>query len=152
MTALSNGNYVVRSPDWDNGAIADAGAVTWGNGTGGVTGPVSTANSLVGSQPSDQVGTNGVTALSNGNYVVSSLTWDNGAITDAGAISWGFGAGGTHGEISAANSVRGLVVGGGASMNYQYDAFNRQLVVGRPAENIVSLFRLPYVFLPVVSK
>ena len=29
MTALTNGNYVVGSPYWDNGAVADAGAVTW---------------------------------------------------------------------------------------------------------------------------
>ena len=49
VTALSNGNYVVISPYWDNGAIANAGAVTWGSGTSGVTGPVSSANSLVGS-------------------------------------------------------------------------------------------------------
>ena len=56
MTALSNGNYVVRSPDWDNGAVTDAGAVTWGNGTTGITGAVSAANSLVGSTADDQVG------------------------------------------------------------------------------------------------
>ena len=56
VTALSNGNYVVRSPYWDNGAAADAGAVTWGNGTSGVTGAVSAANSLVGSTAGDQVG------------------------------------------------------------------------------------------------
>ena len=48
---LANGNYVVRSPYWDNGAAADAGAVTWGDGTSGVTGAVSAANSLVGSRP-----------------------------------------------------------------------------------------------------
>ena len=139
VTPLSNGNYVVRSPFWDNGVTADAGAVTWGSGTTGVAGAVSAANSLVGStasdadwlgwrdcaeqrqlrgaqyllgqrrhrrrrgghlgewdqrrrrpgvssqQPggqhaSDQVGFYGVTALSNGNYVVSSPNWDNGAI------------------------------------------------------------------------
>ena len=56
MTVLSNGNYVVRSPDWDNGAAADAGAVTWGSGTTGITGTVSAANSLVGSTAGDQVG------------------------------------------------------------------------------------------------
>jgi hypothetical protein len=27
---LANGNYVVRSPQWDHGSIVDAGAVTWG--------------------------------------------------------------------------------------------------------------------------
>ena len=48
VTALSNGNYVVSSPDWTNGAAADAGAVTWGSGTAGVSGAVSATNSLVG--------------------------------------------------------------------------------------------------------
>ncbi len=56
FTALSNGNYLINSRYWDNSGTADAGAVTWGNGMGGTTGPVSEANSLVGSTPGDQVG------------------------------------------------------------------------------------------------
>ena len=36
MAALSNGDYAVLSEYWDNGATADAGAVTWGNGFGGI--------------------------------------------------------------------------------------------------------------------
>tara|TARA_R110002167_G_scaffold280723_1_gene486264 strand:+ start:3028 stop:3408 length:381 start_codon:yes stop_codon:yes gene_type:complete len=35
VTALTNGNYVVRSPFWDYRAVAGAGAVTFGNGTTG---------------------------------------------------------------------------------------------------------------------
>src|SRR5262249_50948740 len=64
-TALSNGNYVVRSTRWNG----NRGAVTWGSGTAGVSGTVSAANSLVGSNPNDYVGAL-ITALSNGNYVV----------------------------------------------------------------------------------
>ena len=56
MTALTNGNYVVAAPHWDNGAATDAGAVTWGSGTSGVTGVVSRANSLVGSTANDEAG------------------------------------------------------------------------------------------------
>ncbi len=56
MTALTNGNYVVSSPYWDNGAATDAGAVTWCSGTTGCTGAVSASNSLVGSTANDQVG------------------------------------------------------------------------------------------------
>ena len=67
VTALSNGNYVVRSPNWD---ALSVGAVTWGNGSGGTVGLVSASNSLVGARASDLVGNTGVTALSNGNYVV----------------------------------------------------------------------------------
>ncbi|HRF94234.1 MAG TPA: hypothetical protein PLZ51_03525, partial [Aggregatilineales bacterium] len=91
VTALTNGNYVVISQFWDNGAATDAGAVTLGSGLGGTTGVVTTLNSLVGSTTNDQVGSLGVTALTNGNYVVSSLNWDNGAIADAGAVTWGNG-------------------------------------------------------------
>ncbi len=107
VTALSNGNYVVRSPYWDNGAIVNAGAATWGSGTTGVTGAVSAANSLVGSTASDNVGISGVASLSNGNYVVGSASWDNGAIVNAGAVSWGSGTTGVSGVVSAANSLVG---------------------------------------------
>ena len=38
-------------------------------------------------------------------------------------------------------------------MVFQYDGINRQLVVGRPFDNIVTLFNLKsYVYLPVVRK
>ena len=48
-TALTNGNYVVRSLFWDApGPVADVGAATWCAGTGGCAGAVSSANSLVG--------------------------------------------------------------------------------------------------------
>jgi hypothetical protein len=52
VTPMSNGNYVVRSPNW----YFDRGAVTWGNGTSGVIGEVTAANSLVGSTYDDFVG------------------------------------------------------------------------------------------------
>ena len=76
-------------------------------GRGGLSGAVSAANSLVGSTANDQVGFWGVTALSNGNYVVSSPDWDNGAIADAGAVTWGNGTSGVTGAVSAANSLVG---------------------------------------------
>src|SRR4029453_9174886 len=77
VKALSNSNYVVGSPLWNNGAAADAGAATWGSGTTGTSGTISPANSLVGSTASDQVGaSNTLTALTNGNFVVRCQTWD----------------------------------------------------------------------------
>jgi hypothetical protein len=139
VTALANGNYVVTSSGWDNGAAADAGAATWGNGTTGITGTISSANSLVGSQTGDRVG--GVTALSNGNYVVTSSYWDNGATTDAGAVTLGEGhTGSTVGPVTADNSVRGTAADGGPNLNFAYDDVHNQLVVGRPADNIVTIF------------
>ena len=119
VTALSNGNYVVRSAYWDRATVANAGAVTWGNGSGGTVGAVSAANSLVGSTASDQVGLDPVTALSNGHYVARSSNWDNGAATNAGAATWGNGTGGTVGAVSATNSLVGTktddAVGGGVT-------------------------------------
>ena len=58
VTALTNGNYVVDSPFWSNTqtSFQAQGAVTWGNGTMGISGPISAANSLVGSEFGDQVG------------------------------------------------------------------------------------------------
>ncbi len=99
VTALANGNYVVDSPWWSN----HEGAVSWGNGATGSDGTVSAANSLVGSGPDDEVGSNGVTALTNGNYVVASPLWDG----QDGAATWGNGTTGTIGTVSAANSVVG---------------------------------------------
>ncbi|MEA5424341.1 YDG domain-containing protein, partial [Synechococcus sp. CCY9202] len=111
VTALSNGNYVVASHEWNSLTASNVGAVTWGNGSGGTVGEASAANSLVGSNTFDYVGIGGVTALSNGNYVVNSYFWDapsdSGLISDAGAVTWGNGSGGTVGEVSAANSLVG---------------------------------------------
>jgi hypothetical protein len=112
VTALNNGNYVVRSPFWDNAnlGISDAGAATWGDGFNGTTtGPVTDQNSLVGSHPGDHVSSNGVTALTNGNYVVASPDWANGPmVPNAGAATWGDGFNGTtHGLVDASNSLVG---------------------------------------------
>lgn len=192
---LTNGNFVVESPYWDNGPIQDVGAVTWGNGMTGINGVVSSANSLVGSTAHDHVGNGGVEALTNGNFVVISSFWDNGPIVNAGAITWGNGSTGINGIVSSTNSLIGSaandevgsegvtalkngnyvvrnswigavtlcasdgstvgpiteynsVLGdGGLSgfhMSATYDYKNDQLVVGRPAEDIVTLFHPDY--------
>ncbi|MCE9608249.1 MAG: hypothetical protein K8U03_25470, partial [Planctomycetia bacterium] len=111
ITALGNGNYVVRSTFW-NGF---RGAVTWGSGTSGITGAVSAANSLIGSNENDSVGGNGITALTNGNYVVGSANWNG----NRGAATWGSGTSGIIGAVSAANSLVGTngndQVGGGVT-------------------------------------
>ena len=107
MTALANGNYVVISTNWANGMATAAGAVTWGSGTTGISGTVSSANSLVGSTAGDVVGSDGVTALASGNYVVSSTNWTNGMATCAGAVTWGSGTAGVSGVVSSTNSLVG---------------------------------------------
>ncbi len=114
VTALANGNYVVDSDLWGD----DAGAVTFGDGTKGVSGPVSSANSLVGGtsnlggsqgdevggglDPGDGQEYGGVTALPNGNYVIVSAYG-----LQTGTVTWGNGTTGTLGTVSSANSLRG---------------------------------------------
>jgi uncharacterized protein DUF5650/dockerin type I repeat protein len=111
VAALTNGNYVVFSPQWDNGTIVDAGAATWGDGTSGIHGEVSPFNSLVGSTASDQVGLEGAAKLTNGNYVVISRFWDNGSAADAGAATWGDGTKGVSGAVTDVNSLVGTMKG-----------------------------------------
>jgi hypothetical protein len=109
VTALPNGNYVVRSPEWNN----RRGAATWGSGTAGVSGVVSDTNSLVGSNPNDAVGGSvietltAVTPLDNGNYLVHSPDWNG----DRGAVTWGGGTRGITGVVSATNSLVGSTTG-----------------------------------------
>jgi hypothetical protein len=154
---LSNGNYVVMSPNWNNGTAA-VGAVTWGNGISGVKGAVTATNSLVGSTAGDGVGS--VSELINGSYLVGSPSWDNGPTADAGAITPGSACadGPTSGVITITNSVRGATEGGGNAMNSAYDSIHHQLVVGRPADNVVTLFPFmcvsysQWIFLPVVIR
>jgi hypothetical protein len=138
VAALNSGRYVFRTPYWDNGGANGAGAVTWRSGGG--SGVVGAANSIVGTSTGDAVGFR-IDAQANGNYVVFSPEWDNGATVNAGAVSVGFGDGTTTGAITATNSVRGSAANGGSSMNHQYDSLRAQLIVGRPASNIVSLLR-----------
>ncbi|MFI4851743.1 MAG: hypothetical protein ACIAZJ_21700 [Gimesia chilikensis] len=116
VTALPNGNYVVLSSDWDDGTITDVGAATFGNGTTGITGEITSTNSLIGSSSGDRLGVAGessfdphpgITVLSNGNYVITSIYWDNGSVIDAGAVTFGNGSTGVTGGVSAVNSLVG---------------------------------------------
>ena len=79
VTVLTNGNYVVTDRFYDEGAVADVGAVYLYNGS-----THALISTLKGTTASDQIGSGGITALTNGNYVVISPAWDNGAATNAG--------------------------------------------------------------------
>lgn len=80
-TALTNGNYVVASSLDDNALIADAGSVRLFDGSTGAQ-----INVQLGDEAEDQFGSEGVTALSNSNYVIASNFDDNGAIESAGSV------------------------------------------------------------------
>jgi len=112
ILGLRNGNYVVPSPNFSNGDVVRAGAVTWGNGTTGTSGVVSVTNSLIGTSPADRIGLFGLTPLGDtGHYMLASYDWDNGTLADAGALTWGNGNLGVSGVISATNSLVGMTAG-----------------------------------------
>src|SRR5205085_1647120 len=92
---------VVTSP-YDDAGGTDAGAVYLFNGKTGAL-----ISTLTGSHANDQVGSAGVVALVNGNFVVSSPNLDIGTATDVGAVTWGSGMAGTSGAVNAANSLIG---------------------------------------------
>ena len=198
ISALRNGNYLVQSSSWNGGT----GAVTWGNGTTGITGPVLPSDSLTGSGPQDYLGSLRALSFSNGNYVVFDDLWNDGVTNGHfGAVMWCRAGGGTTGAISRARAFVGSTQGdqvgqsplfrrafddgnyafvspvysngkgavtlasgsfrlkgtvaawnsviSGASgnpMTFDYDATRHRLIVGRPAENIVSLFTMDQVF------
>jgi hypothetical protein len=142
VTALPNGNYIVRTNGWRNGAIVNAGAVTWGSGIGGVSGPVSAANSLVGKTANNEVGFR-VTITASSHYIVDSPDWDADAplVTNVGATSLGNGATGTTGEVGKANSVLGTVASRDFNIPFGFDPVRNQMIVGRRQSNLVTLFR-----------
>src|SRR5436190_9844209 len=70
VVPLSTGNVVITSP-YDDAGGADAGAVYLFNGATGAL-----ISTLLGSSANNYIGFDGVVPLTNGNYVVRSLSWD----------------------------------------------------------------------------
>jgi hypothetical protein len=104
IVEVADGNYLVVDPKWSQGR----GAVTFCRGDAPCSGSASAINSLVGSLTTDAVGEGGVVALTNGNYVVDSPSWDGSPNTyGRGAATWGDGHAGVHGIISISNSLIG---------------------------------------------
>ncbi len=147
ITTLANGHYVVASPSWDSAGIMNVGAATWVNGNSGLGGVITAANSIIGSTFEDAVSNNnfaqfGVVGFADSSHAIGSALWDNALVTDAGAITLANGDAGVSGTIVASNSVRGTIQNGGLDLPFGYDVARAQLAVGRPASNIVSLFKL----------
>ena len=148
--ALSNGNYVVSNNNWSNGPNgfnAAFGAVTWSSGTRGTIGTIAANNSLVGLALGDHFGES-IQATVDGNYIVYSpqLNCRTGGYSDCGAVTLASGAFRAKGVIAPWNSVFGAKAGGGIDMVFAYNAPYRTLIVGRPAERIVSLLTMDQVF------
>ena len=84
--------------------------MTWGDGTTGVTGTISAANSLIGGWAERRAHGD---ATPNSNYVVSNRQWNGGL----GEVTWASGTAGVDGSVSAANSLVGSDVGDGVGDN-----------------------------------
>jgi filamentous hemagglutinin family protein len=103
ITFTSNG-YFVLSPDWNN----EEGAITFGSARAGVSGDVGSSNSLVGATTGDHIGSGGLLALANGNYLALSPDYNG----NAGAVSF-LGSTGATGAVGATNSLYGTNDGDG---------------------------------------
>ncbi len=97
----------IRSPNWDNGGIVDAGAITWVDPFNGLTGAVSSSNSLVGGNANDRVGNNSADYISGTMSAVRTNTWNG----NMGAVTWINPAAPTTGLVSAGNSLVGSAAG-----------------------------------------
>ena len=106
VTVLRDGNYVIVNEAWGAAGVTGLGAVTWGSGVSGVSGNITSSNSLVGTKKHDFAAAY-VLALRSGNYVVGSPFWDNGDIIDAGAVTWADGDSALSGHISVESSLIG---------------------------------------------
>jgi len=142
VVALTNGDYAVVSQQWSNGTMADAGAVTLGDGDAGTVGLVAATNSVIGSSVGDRVGL--AEALAGGGVIVVSREWDNGSVVDGGAITiWNEVTATTAvGPIQRGASVVGIASGGGPGLVYAVYESRGWVVVGRPKDNTVTVWRV----------
>ncbi len=133
----------MRSQDFDDGAIAKAGALTWCTRTRGCTGAISLSNSLVGATAADQIFDAGVTVFPDDSYVAQSSLFDNasGPVANAAAYTFGNGDEGTTGRVGVDNSGVGSV--GSDLTSFDYDAPRGRYVVGRGASNRVVIVEVP---------
>ena len=101
VVVLPNGNFVVTDPAFSNSTASAIGAVYVFSPSGALI------STLTGSSANDRVGNGGVVVLTNGNYVISSYYWRNDSVSEVGAATWGSGASGVSGVVSARNSLIG---------------------------------------------
>ncbi len=118
------------------------GAVTWGNGAVGTVGArnrratVSWAAALSNGRHRRRDGPDQRQLRRQQSRLGGALVKDN------GAVSLGNGRIGTSGEVTSTNTVLGESDSGGSTIVYAFDAVHQALVVGRPADNIVTVAAL----------
>ena len=87
-----------------------------------------------------------IAGLADGNYSVTNSYISTDAGIGVGEITLASGRFGLVGTVQPWNSVIGMHSGGGYELVSAYDTQRQRLVVGRPDENIVSLFTMDQVF------
>lgn len=83
IVALGNNNYVIASADDDENGIVDAGSVRLVDGSTGLQIGATLTGNVVG----DSLGSHGITALGNNNFVIDSPFDDVGGIVNAGSVA-----------------------------------------------------------------
>lgn len=141
-------NYIVASPEWDDAKTADAGAITLCGGNNDCTDTnVSVSNSIIGTDTFGSLGNGGIRQVGE-NFAVVSLgfiqTNSNaklgGGVTQPGVVTFVDGLGTTTGTIAdSPNTVYGD--NPTEDFNIDYDPVNDQMVVGRFADDIITIFR-----------
>ena len=110
--STSNRNIFLLNPQW-HGNTGAATFVDLVNGAG-LSGDISSGNSVVGQAPGDKVGIGGVQMLTGHALVIASPNWsDNGAAVNAGALTWGNELTGVSGVVDSSNSLVGANAGDG---------------------------------------
>lgn len=80
LYALDNGNFLIVSSQDDVGGLVDAGSVILVDPNG------SSLALISGDQNQDQIGSEGITVLSNGNFLIKSRFDDVGGLVDVGSV------------------------------------------------------------------
>ena len=110
---LSNGNYVVSSPNWNNGD----GAATFASETSGIIGTISAANSILGSNSSIGLGSI-VENIANGTFLVpvDGTIYVVSSSTNPNALNFSFLP---SANFTVDNSYLASVLGGGTNVTLQ---------------------------------
>ena len=111
IATLSNGDYIVGSPNWDNGASADVGSLTYCSGSAVRSGTLSSVNALVGASAGDQIGNGGVLPMPGGGFVLGSTLAKVAGVTNAGSVIWVANSGAFTGTLAATNGLTGSSTG-----------------------------------------
>jgi hypothetical protein len=133
---FANGNAVAGSPNWQNGSLQKAGAVTWIDGANGITGFIAASNSLIGMHDHQSLGAGAFspfTDLPGGRYAIRS-DWRNETGDPVGAFTWADSASPIVGEITPSNSLVGTIAGD-LSIARIFPLLNDNWVVAAPYWN-----------------